>query len=93
VTAARIQGVNNNLLEISNWLTKIIVGAGLVQLNHVVWWVGEVGRRVGLGAGLTGETAAMFGGALLIFFFCWGFLFVYIQTRTIISFIFASVER
>jgi len=91
--AAQQRAVNNNLLEISDWLTKIIVGAGLVGLTDLVRWVGTVGARVGAGAGLDGETAAMFGGAVLVFFFTWGFLFLYIQTRTIISVIFASTER
>lgn len=92
--ATQQRAVNNNLLEISDWLTKIIVGAGLVGLTDLVRWVGEVGRRVGVAAGLEdGDTAAMFGGAILVFFFTWGFLFLYIQTRTIISVIFASTER
>ena len=93
MAATQRGAVNNNLLDISDWLTKIIVGAGLVGLTDLVRWIGEVGRRVGVGAGLEGETAAMFGGAILVFFFTWGFLFVYIQTRTIISVIFASTER
>lgn len=93
MAATQQRAVNNNLLDISDWLTKIIVGAGLVGLTDLVRWIGEVGRRVGVGAGLADETAAMFGGAILVFFFTWGFLFVYIQTRTIISVIFAATER
>jgi hypothetical protein len=93
MAATQQRAVNNNLLEISDWLTKIIVGAGLVGLTDLVRWIGQVGSRVGAGAGLANETAAMFGGAILVFFFTWGFLFVYIQTRTIISVIFASTER
>lgn len=86
--------VNNNLLEISDWLTKIIVGAGLVGLKDLVRWIGELGKAIGTGAGLGGgELAAVFGGSVITYFFGWGFLFVYIQTRTIISFIFASMDR
>lgn len=85
--------VNNNLLEISDWLTKIIVGAGLVGLKDLVAWLGTLGAAIGGGVGLTGGAGPVFGGAVVTFFFAWGFLFVYIQTRTIISFIFASMER
>jgi hypothetical protein len=89
----RLGFVNNNLLEISDWLTKIIVGAGLVGLKDLVKWLGTVGQIIGEGAGFSGSLAQVFGCSVLSFFFAWGFLFVYIQTRTIISFIFASMER
>jgi hypothetical protein len=84
---------NNNLLEISDWLTKIIVGAGLVGLKDLVRWLTGVSQVVGEGAGLTGSEAGVFGGAVIMFFFVWGFLFLYIQTRTIISIIFVTTER
>ena len=85
--------VNNNLLEISDWLTKIIVGAGLVGLTDLLLWIGNLGQTIGEGSGLTGKLAGVFGGSVVTYFFGWGFLFVYIQTRTIISTIFASTER
>ena len=85
---------NNNLLEISDWLTKIIVGAGLVGLKDLVRWLGTVGEAVGFGAELASPAVArVYGCSLVLFFFAWGFLFVYIQTRTIISFIFATTTR
>ena len=84
---------NNNLLEISDWLTKIIVGAGLVGLKDLLGWIGRVAQNVGAGAGLEGAAQPVFGGAVLTFYFGWGFLFLYIQTRTIISVIFVATER
>lgn len=84
---------NNNLLEISDWLTKIIVGAGLVGLKDLRGWISRVAQTVGEGAGLEGASQTVFGGAVLTFFFGWGFLFLYIQTRTIISVIFVATER
>ena len=84
---------NNNLLEISDWLTKIIIGAGLVGLKDLLRWISRVAQIVGEGAGLEGAAQAAFGGAVLTFFFGWGFLFLYIQTRTIISVIFVATER
>ena len=86
--------VNNNLLEISDWLTKIIVGAGLVDLHGLTAWIARAGGQVGAGVGLApGSVRTTFGTSLLTFFFAWGFLFVYIHTRTIISFIFATTDR
>lgn len=92
--AAPAAGVNNNLLEISDWLTKIIVGAGLVGLKELVPWLGGIAEMVGNGVGLASHAPArLFGGSILAFYGCWGFIFVYIQTRTIISLLFASMQR
>jgi hypothetical protein len=85
--------VNNNLLEISDWLTKIIVGAGLVGLKDLEGWLGRAGYVVGRGAGLDREVSGVFGTPVLVFFFLWGFLFTYIQTRTIISLLLVTMDR
>lgn len=86
--------VNNNLLEISDWLTKIIVGAGLVQLDRLTGWVAAAGATVGAAAGLVpGSLRTAFGTSVMVYFFAWGFLFVYIHTRTIISFIFVTLDH
>lgn len=86
--------VNNNLLEISDWLTKIIVGAGLVQLDGLTGWVAATGATVGAAAGLVpGSLRTAFGTSVMVYFFAWGFLFVYIHTRTIISFIFVTMDH
>jgi hypothetical protein len=89
----RLGVVNNNLLEISDWLTKIIIGAGLVGLKDLMRWLGAVGDGIGQAADFSGALARVFGCSIIVFFFAWGFLFVYIQTRTIISFIFAAMDR
>jgi hypothetical protein len=85
---------NNNLLEISDWLTKVIVGAGLVGLKDLIHWFGGIAQVIGEGSGLQGVALSrVYGGSVMTFFFGWGFLFVYIQTRTIISLIFVTTER
>jgi hypothetical protein len=85
--------VNNNLLEISDWLTKIIVGAGLVGLKDLERWLGGAGYLVGRGAGFDTDVSGVFGTPVLVFFFAWGFLFTYIQTRTIISLLLVTMDR
>jgi hypothetical protein len=72
---------NANLVEISDWLTKIIVGVGLVELKSIASNLGTlsyylgVGLRTGNDANpdpiLSGQTAGM---AILIFYFTLGFL-------------------
>jgi hypothetical protein len=71
-------GYNNNLLEISDWLTKILIGAGLVNLKDLVTWIGAQGGAIGRSAELE-ELAPLFGGSLIVFFFVWGFLFAYVR--------------
>jgi len=76
---------NGNLVEISDWLTKIIVGVGLVELHSIPGKLGEwsydlaPGLQPAYGAGpLMGAQAA--GLAILIFFFTLGFLAGYVWT-------------
>ncbi len=77
---------NDNLVEISDWLTKIIVGVGLVELKSIAGKLGELSYYLALGlqparcAGdvscaespISGQTAGL---AILIFYFALGFLF------------------
>jgi tetratricopeptide (TPR) repeat protein len=82
---------NANLVEISDWLTKIIVGVGLVELHSIPSKLGELSYylapsllpiRSTEGAfstePLVGGQAA--GLAILIFYFTLGFLVGYVWT-------------
>jgi tetratricopeptide (TPR) repeat protein len=83
---------NTNLIEISDWLTKIIVGVGLVELSKIPAKLGELSYYVGIGlrpaqcdghtacfdSAVSGQAAAL---AIMIFYFAAGFLFGYIWTR------------
>ncbi len=42
---------NTNLETISDWLTKIIVGVGLVEIRQVIAWVDQIGQVVGQAMG------------------------------------------
>ena len=72
---------NTNLEEVSDWLTKILVGVGLTQLNSipskVVAFGAYFGRPLG-GDALTGER---FAAAVLLYFSVTGFLLGYLWTR------------
>ncbi|WP_271167512.1 hypothetical protein [Hansschlegelia plantiphila] len=77
----RLFDSNSNLEDLSDWLTKIIVGVGLIQLNAITANLNAFGAQfqdmfrdiagVGLVACLTAVTA-----------FAVGFLYVYLLTRT-----------
>ncbi len=85
---------NNNLIEISDWLAKIIVGAGLVGIKDLTPWLGTVGTALGTGAGLGyGYLAAAFGVTVIMYFLTLGFLFAYINTRTVVTLMLATTDR
>ena len=77
------QRPNTNLEQISDWLTKIIVGLGLVELKDLPgrWkaaarWVAE-----GLSAAAPPSQAAIsFAGSLILYFLILGFLAGYLLT-------------
>ncbi len=72
---------NSNLVDISDWLTKILVGAGLVTLTKIPPKLGLLADWLGA-KGLNGEKdGAVFALTLLIFFAVCGFLWVYVWTR------------
>ena len=83
---------NSNLEEISDWLTKILVGIGLVQLGHLTnsmhRLINYISPSLDRGTGSEGYALA-----LIIPFSTSGFLSVYIITRTNISVLFAQTEK
>jgi hypothetical protein len=77
---------NTNLEEISDWLTKIIVGFGLIQLKNVPGQLHQLGERVGQSLDVSKpHEYASFGLAIVVFFLAAGFLFSYLMMRLFIS--------
>ena len=73
-------GANTNLEEVSDWLTKILVGVGLTQLGNLP------GRAVAFGQFFAGQLGggdlgARVAVAILLYFGASGFLFGYLWTR------------
>ena len=72
---------NTNLEQVSDWLTKIIIGVGLVQIGHAVPILTKLGEN--LKAPLGGQpSSAAFGLALTIFYALLGFLLYYLWSQT-----------
>ncbi len=73
-------GVNTNLEQISDWLTKILVGVGLTELVNL-----PAALRIyadSVGAGLGGfANSGVFAIALFLYFVVAGFLMSYLWTR------------
>jgi hypothetical protein len=81
-TAAEAQHFlpNTNLEEISDWLTKILVGVGLIQIHQVSGAVDTLasGLQADLGGGSQGYAVAV---TLLVAFSVTGFVSGYLFTR------------
>lgn len=88
------QRVNTNLTEISDWLTKIIVGLGLVNLHKMPPHLGRLADI--LAGGLNPEAASKekgFAVALIVCFAILGFLFGYLYTRLFLAGAFARADQ
>jgi hypothetical protein len=72
---------NDNLVQISDWFTKIIVGVGLTQLYKIPGAVESLGEKMShnfSGDDAVGRNAAI---GIVLYFSVIGFLAVYIWTR------------
>jgi hypothetical protein len=68
---------NTNIEEISDWLTKIIVGLGLVELRSVPEYLSKLGRRIAESPFQQGEL----GVGFLVLFGIGGFFLGHLATR------------
>lgn len=80
-------GNNSNLERISDWLTTIIVGLGLVHLQKIVPAIELFGDRAGAFFVIGGKMFAISAG---LYFLITGFLLSYVNTRTKIFLIFTE---
>jgi hypothetical protein len=71
---------NTNLEDISDWLTKIIIGVGLVELTQIPSLLNQYSVMISPALGGMPSSGA-FGIALLVFYSIIGFLVIYLATR------------
>src|SRR3954463_4924582 len=76
--AAKHFSANTNLEQISDWLTKILVGVGLVQIHQVSGAIEDLANGLGPGLGPQGFTVAV---ALHVPLSITGFVSAYLFTR------------
>jgi hypothetical protein len=92
--AASQFGDNTNLEQISDWLTKIIVGVGLTQLYHIPQKVRDLVDYVATGWTCVGAcNSHAFILALLIHFTSSGLIFGYLLTRIFLPGAFSRAAR
>jgi hypothetical protein len=79
-TSPKLIGTNTNLIQISDWLTKALVGVSLTKLLEIPGMLRRFGEHYGPAVG--GGPVAVF---LLVHFGASGFLSGYLLTRVILQ--------
>jgi hypothetical protein len=78
---------NNNLTDISDWLTKVLVGAGLVELKTIPSFILKIATRMGNGLALQPalvESATILSAGILLYYLSFGFMAGYLTMRLVI---------
>ncbi len=84
---------NSNLEEVSDWLTKILVGLGLVNARPAIRLVGDLATYVSTKGLDDAPGSAVVVVSLGLTGLLWGFLFFYLQTRTRITLLLFAAEE
>jgi len=82
---------NTNLEQISDWLTKILLGAGLTQMDQIIAWVGTLAHKMAKELTMVGDET-IFCAALIVFYVVCGFLDGYLITRIVLPRVFARSD-
>lgn len=77
--------LNNSLVEISDWLTKIIVGLGLVNLKQVPKYLMSLGKYVSDASNSKGQSLDVFAMSIVVYFAIFGLYIGYNYMRLILS--------
>ena len=72
--------INTNLEQISDWLTKIIIGIGLIEMRNIGSWLVAFSKDIGLGFGNSAIGQAFVLG-ILVYYLAAGFLLGFPWTR------------
>jgi ABC-type amino acid transport system permease subunit len=83
---------NTNLDQISDWLTKILVGLGLVQIGKIAHGINALASALAPGLG-EGAGAKPFAVGLLVYSAVDGFLLGYLWARTVVSRLFREAAE
>ena len=75
--------VNTSLEQISDWLTKMIVGAGLVEFKNIVTFIRDISKEISSGIGTDNAQPIIISS--IICFMIIGFFVTYLSTRLYIA--------
>jgi hypothetical protein len=90
--ATGILATNTNLDQISDWLTKILVGLGLVQIGKIAHGIHGLASSLAPGLG-EGAGAQPFAVGLIVYSAIDGFLIGYLWARTVVSKLFREAAE
>ena len=82
---------NTNLTQISDWLTKVIIGAGLVDLKQIPHFIVETAKKMARGISAVAlkpenmDSLTVLSGGIIVYFLVWGFVSGYLVMRLVIS--------
>lgn len=100
VTQTRILQSNTNLERISDWLTTLLVGAGLVQLYKINDalvlfrdFLAQNARVFTVDGVPSAGSLPVVGPVILIFGAVCGFLYMYLSTRLVLIRLFYAIEK
>lgn len=82
---------NTNLEQVSDWLTKLLLGATLTQIGNLTDWFGDLFS--GLGSALGGKAGPEFSGVLTVYFASAGFLAGWLATRLYLAGLMQSADE
>ena len=85
---------NTNLTQISDWLTKVLIGAGLVQLReipHLIYHVAQVTGKGIARATVLNDAATISCAAIIMYFITWGFISGYLVMKLVLTEQFAII--
>jgi hypothetical protein len=81
---------NSNLEEISDWLAKLLIGAGFAEMKTLVGYVGELARVVAREFGA--EAGPAYASALIVTYLVLGFFLSYLFARRVLPLIFLRAD-
>jgi hypothetical protein len=70
----------NNLTEISDWLTKVVIGAGLVELKQIPPYIMRIAEKMSVDLHM-GRTLC---AALIVYYLCCGLIFGYLIMQLVL---------
>jgi hypothetical protein len=87
----QVYRANTNLEQISDWLTKILLGVGLTQMDEIGNKINSISQSMAGEMNLLGHEA-MFISSLIVFYTVCGFLNGYLFTRIVLPGVFAKTD-
>lgn len=92
VTPQPAYAANTNLEQVSDWLTKLLIGAGLTQLGALSGWFRRLCEALVPAFGDRPDSA-VFAGALVAEFLVLGFLSGWLSTRLLLAPALSQADR